>query len=83
MIKLLLKIACTSNQLSLNITSDLLTQRDQLVGIILGDDGLEHLVGDWRQHDLLIVDAELLIDLGQFRGDGSYYFKFKKIYLNI
>ena len=46
MIELLLKIACTSNQFSLNITSDLLTQRNQLVGIILGDDGLEHLVGD-------------------------------------
>ena len=60
-----LKIARPTNQFLLNIARHLLTQRDQLVGIILGDDGLQHLICDRRKHHLLIIDAELLIDLGQ------------------
>lgn len=38
---------------------------DQLGRIVLGDDGLEDLVGDRREDPLVVIEPEVLVDLGQ------------------
>jgi len=42
-----------------------LALRDELLGVVLRDDGLEHLVADRRQHALVVVDAEVREDVGE------------------
>ena len=54
-------------QLLDDLARHLLAHRQQLVRVVLRDDGLEHLVADGRQHAVVEVLAELLENFGQLR----------------
>lgn len=42
------------------------SHRQELVGVVLSNDGLEHFVSERRQHSIVEVRAQFLVDLGQF-----------------
>lgn len=44
----------------------LLSLGDKLLSVVLGDDRLEHLVGDGGQDTLVVIRTDVVVDLGQF-----------------
>ena len=60
------EVLSPSDQLFLDLQTDGLSLLEQLVGIVLGHDALEHLVPNGGQDLLVIVDTDVVVDPGQF-----------------
>ena len=48
-----------------DLLRNFLSLRDELLGVVLGDDRLEHFVGDGGQNSLVVVVSDVVEDLGQ------------------
>jgi len=48
-----------------DLPGDLLSLSDELLGVVLSDDGLEHLIGDGWENTLVVIDTSVVVDLGE------------------